>query len=77
MRVTTPSDQPFIIVSHSENTDFVCHAKIIGTDGKVMDLSITRETAQTLLTELIYHMRRQEERIADAPVEIPTTKAEG
>tara|TARA_R110000823_G_scaffold306886_2_gene429398 strand:+ start:1882 stop:2094 length:213 start_codon:yes stop_codon:yes gene_type:complete len=46
---------------------FVAHAKIIGTDGRFMDLAITPETAKYIMTELGYHSRQLAERIANAP----------
>lgn len=68
-REHAPETQPVIIITQSQPLDmeFVCHARLIGTDGKHMDCSITEDMAEMLMTELTYHLRALRRRIADAP----------
>jgi hypothetical protein len=70
-RETEPSKQPFIVLSQSDDPQFVCHAKIIGMDGRTMDLSIGRGTAYSVIIDFLYHLRRHEERTTNAAVQTP------
>lgn len=74
MRKTEPEEQPELVFTQSEDDRFVCHVKLIGRDGRVVDFSITPEMAVTTITYLRYYQQKREEKIADAPVKIPAPK---
>ena len=69
VRNHAPEMQPIIIISNADPLDvrFVCHAKLIGTDGRNMDFSVTEDTAEMLMVELTYHLKALRRKIADAP----------
>ena len=71
MRKTEPEEQPELVFTQSEDNRFVCHVKLIGTDARGVDFSITPEMAVTAITYLRYYQRKRQERMADAPVKIP------
>ena len=70
MRKTKPEEQPELVFTHSGDNRFVCHVKLIGGDGRVVDFSFTPEMAVTTITYLRYYQRKHEEEIANAPVQI-------
>ena len=64
--------KPYMVFQASGDLDITCHTKLSGPNGRFVDFSIDREMAYMVVTELIYHLRRQEEAIANAPVKIPS-----
>ena len=74
MRRLKPDEQPEMRFTHSDNLDFTCHVKLVGQDARVTDWSITPEAAVTAITYLRYYIKRQKERLADAPIDVSPQK---
>ena len=66
----TPPLKPAVVFHHSEDPDVTAHVRAVGLDGKFMDIALDRELAYNMLTELVYHLRRQEKLIAEQPVNL-------
>lgn len=74
VREFSPELQPSMVFNQSGNLDFVCHAKVIGVDGRSIDFSIDRDLAFIMMIELIHHLKRHAERKDNAPVKVPPKK---
>ena len=58
--------KPVLRFQYSDDPDVTAFAMLTGPDGKFINFSVDREMAYTMLTEMAYHLRRQEERKVDA-----------
>lgn len=65
-----------VVFQAAEDLDMTCAAMLTGPDGKFTNFSIDRDLAWLMVTELVYHLRRQEERIANAPIQVSSIQAE-
>ena len=70
-RKHAPELQPSMVFHQSDNLDFICHAKVIGVDGRFIDFSIDRDLAFIMMIELTHHLKRHAERRDNAPVQVP------
>jgi hypothetical protein len=67
--------KPTMVFQKSDSVDDTVHAQLTLPDGKFTRFSIDREMAYGMVIELVYHLRRQEELIANAPVQISPVEA--
>ena len=51
----------------SQDPEVTCFAKLSGPNGRFTDFTIDRDLAYLMISELTYHLKRQEKVIADAP----------
>ena len=63
--------KPTMIFHQSQDLDVTCFAKLLGTDGRFIDFAIDRDMAWNMIVELNFHLKRQEDHRANAPVPAP------
>ena len=68
-----PDLKPASIIQDSKDPDVTCYAKLLVPDGAFITFEINRGLAYGILTEMAYHLRRQEGIQANAPVETPAS----
>tara|TARA_R110000824_G_scaffold30128_9_gene99431 strand:+ start:906 stop:1145 length:240 start_codon:yes stop_codon:yes gene_type:complete len=63
--------KPTITFQATDDVSITASCILTGPDGKFVNFSLDREMAYGMAIELVYHLRRQEELIANAPVQAP------
>ena len=73
-REHAPELQPSMVFHQSDNPNYICHAKVVGVDGRFLDFSIDRDLGHIIMVEIMYYLKRHEERNFNASVQIPPKK---
>jgi len=63
--------KPAVVFTAPQDLDVTCNVQLTLPDGKFSRFTIDREMAYGMVIELVYHLRRQEEAQADAPIQAP------
>jgi hypothetical protein len=64
---TPPPLRPTLIFQAAQDVALTAHAKLAGPDGTFVNFEIDRELAYGIITELVYHLNRQERALAEEP----------